>query len=219
MADLPYERMLRDARLNTIFGATNEILRTFIALTAMLSPERGAEAVAVEFDPSLLVPGEGRGLVGVVRRPLRGFGRLGELALRRARSALTRQRLSRHHPVLAPQAEVFDRYVERLTQSVETVMRKHGRNVVEMQYTQGRVADMAIDLYAIATCLARTTRAIARRGEEGAQREIDFTRIFVGAASVRLARTASAMEENDDELRKAVATRTYVDGGYSFDVF
>jgi acyl-CoA dehydrogenase family protein 9 len=219
MADLPYERMLRDARLDSIFGATNEILRTFIALTAMLSPERGAEPVAVEFDPSVLVPGENRGLVGAVRGPLRGFGRLSELALRKARSALTRQRLSRHHPTLSAEAEIFDRYVEHLSQSVATVMRKHGRNVVEMQYTQRRVADLAIDLYAIAACLARTTRAITRRGEEGARREIDFTRIFVGTAAVRLARNVASMEENDDELRKAVATRTYVDGGYGFDVF
>jgi acyl-CoA dehydrogenase family protein 9 len=219
MADLPYERMLRDARLNSIFGATNEILRTFIALTAMLSPERGTEPVAVEFDPSLLVQGEGRGLVGAVRGPLRGFGRLSELALRKARAALTRQHLSRHHPVLAPEAEIFDRYVEHLSQSVATVMRKHGRNVVEMQYTQRRIADLAIDLYAIAACLARATRAISRRGEEGARREIDFTRIFVAAASVRLARAAASTDENDDELRKAVATRTYVDGGYGFDVF
>jgi acyl-CoA dehydrogenase family protein 9 len=219
MADLPYERMLRDARLDSIFGATNEILRTFIALTAMVEPARGPEAASLEFEPSLLVPGEDRGLVGVVRRPLRGFGKLGETALRKARSALTRQRLTRHHPVLRPEAEVFDAYVERLTQSVEAVMRKHGRNVVEMQYTQRRVADLAIDLYAIAACLARTTRAIARRGEDGAQREIDFTRIFVAGARVRLARTAAAMDDNDDELRKAVASRTYVDGGYGFDVF
>ena len=98
------------------------------------------------------------------------------------------------------------------------MLRKHGRDIAEMQYTQKRTADMAIDLYAIAACLARTTRAIERRGEEGARREIDLTSIFVSAAEKRLRQLVSEVDKNDDELRKAVASKTYVDGGYPFDV-
>jgi hypothetical protein len=29
----------------------------------------------------------------------------------------------------------------------------------------------------------------------------------------------AAFEKNDDELRKAIADKTYTDGGYPFDVF
>ena len=91
---------------------------------------------------------------------------------------------------------------------MEKVLRKHGRDIAEMQYTQKRIAEMAIDLYAIAACLSRTTRAIERRGEDGARREIDLTAIFAAAAQKRLAaerRTTST--SNDDELRKAIASK------------
>ena len=99
------------------------------------------------------------------------------------------------------------------------MLRKHGRDIAEMQYTQKRIADMAIDLYAIAACIARTTRAIEKRGEEGARREIDLTtHLRRGGREAAARRTSRAFDKNDDELRKAVATQAYVDGGYPFDV-
>jgi acyl-CoA dehydrogenase family protein 9 len=87
-----------------------------------------------------------------------------------------------------------------------------------MQYTQKRVADVTIDLYAIASVISRTTRGIERRGEEGSRREIDLASVFVTSAKRRLAENVAAFDENDDELRKAIAQRTCTDGGYPLDV-
>ena len=98
------------------------------------------------------------------------------------------------------------------------MLRKHGKNIAEMQYTQRRVADIAMDLYAVACVLARTTRAIERRGEEGARRELDLTTMFVSSAARRLAGNVASFEKNDDELRKAIADKAYVDGGYPLDI-
>ena len=91
--------------------------------------------------------------------------------------------------------------------------------IAEMQFSQKRAADMAIDLYAIAAVVARTSRQVERRGEEGARRELGLTSIFVSAASTRLAENVAAFDRNDDELRKAVADKAYVDGGYPFDLW
>jgi acyl-CoA dehydrogenase family protein 9 len=201
MAEYPYERLMRDARVNLIFEGTNEILRAFIALSGMQGPGRELADVA-----------------RAMREPIKGFGLLSDFAIRRARVALGRARMTRHHPVLNREAVVFEEYVQELARGTDKVLRKHGRDISEMQYTQKRTADMAIDLYAIAACISRTTRAIERRGEEGARREIDLTSIFVAEAERRLAQTVTAVDKNDDELRKAVASKTYVDGGYPFDV-
>jgi acyl-CoA dehydrogenase family protein 9 len=201
MKDYPYERMLRDARINLIFEGTNEILRCFIALSGMQGP--GKELVEV---------------AKAMREPIKGFGLLSDFAIRKARTALGRERLSKCHPLLNRESVVFEEYTAELAKNVDKALRKHGKNIAEMQYTQKRIADVAIDLYAIASCLARTTKSIERRGEEGARREIDLTTVFVAAAEKRLADNVLSFEKNDDELRKAVADRTYNDNGYPFDI-
>ena len=201
MAEYPYERILRDARVNLIFEGTNEILRAFIALSGMQGPGRARADVA-----------------HAMREPIKGFGLLSELAFRKAKGAFVRERMTRHHALLSREAALLAEYVQKLARGVDKVLRRHGRDIAEMQYTQKRAADVVIDLFAIAGCIARTTRAIERRGPEGARREIDFTSIFVDSAEKRLAQTVAAIDKNDDELRKAVASRTYADGGYPLDV-
>jgi acyl-CoA dehydrogenase family protein 9 len=200
MAEFPYERLLRDARVNLIFEGTNETLRAFIALGGMQGP--------------------GREQADAMREPIKGFGLLTDVALRMARGALgtSRPRLTRHHASLAHVALVFEEYVHELGRGVDAVLRRHGRDIAEMQYTQKRTADMATYLFALAACISRTTLAIERRGEEGARREIDLTNIFASAAERCLSQIVSAVAKNDDELRKGVATRAYADGGYPFDV-
>ena len=201
MAEFPYERFLRDARIHLVFEGTNEILRAFIALGGMQGPGQELADVA-----------------RALREPIKGFGLLSDFAIRKARGAFGRERMTRHHPMLTPEALVFETYVQELARGVDAVLRRHGRDIAEMQYTQKRTADIAIDLYGLAACISRTTRAIERRGEEGARREIDLTHIFAATAERRLAESVATGVKNDDELRKEVATRAYADGGYPFDV-
>jgi acyl-CoA dehydrogenase family member 9 len=126
--------------------------------------------------------------------------------------------MTRAHALLNREVVVFEEYAIELNKNVEKVLRKHGKNIAEMQYTQHRIADIAIDLYAVACTISRTTRTLDRRGEDGARREVDLTSMFVTMAQKRLAANVAAFERNDDELRKVIADRAYVDGGYPFDV-
>jgi acyl-CoA dehydrogenase family protein 9 len=200
MQKQPWERLLRDARANMVFEGTNEILRAFIALAGMQGPGQRLTEVS-----------------RAIREPIKGFGLLSDFALQKARSALGRERLERAHPSLRREVVLFEQYTDQLARQVDKVLRRHGSEIAEMQYTQRRVADMAIDLFAIAATVSRCTRAIERNGEQGARREIDLTSAFANGAEKRLKGLVASFDENDDELLKTIASRTYTDGGYTFD--
>ncbi len=201
MSSEPYERMLRDARVNLVFEGTNEILRCFIALSGMQGPGRELSDVSK-----------------AMREPIKGFGLLSDFAIKKARSVLSRNHMTRAHSVFQQQAALVDQYASQLAKVVERALRRHGKMIAEMQFTLKRIADVAIDLYAISACLSRTSRAIDKRGEEGARREIDLTTSFSTAAERRLMENIALFDANDDELRKAIAQKTCADGGYPLDV-
>ncbi|MGB0678595.1 MAG: acyl-CoA dehydrogenase family protein [Polyangiales bacterium] len=201
MCEYPYERMLRDARINMIFEGTNEILRAFIALSGMQGPGKQLTEV-----------------VRAIREPIKGFGVLSDFAIQRARTALGRERLGRVHPLLRKEAVVFEEAVGELSRTVERVLRKHGKDIAEVQFVQKRIAEVAIDLYALACVIARATRAIEQRGEEGARQEIDLASGFCVLAKTRLDERLAQMEREEDELLKKIAGQVYEDGGYRLDV-
>jgi acyl-CoA dehydrogenase family protein 9 len=197
----PFERHLRDSRAAFVVDGTNETLRCFIALSGMRGPGQRISEV-----------------LGAMYEPIKGFGLLREFALRKVREAFRRERLTRTHPLLAREAVIFEQSAEELSRAVERALREHGREIAEMQYVQMRIANAAIDLYALAACLSRTTLAIERRGEVGSGREIDLTQMFAAGADARMRGNLMKLEHNDDELRKLIAARTYTDGGYPFDI-
>ncbi len=197
----PLERHLRDARASFVLDGTNETLRCFIALAGMQGPGKRLSDVEA-----------------AMQEPVKGFGLLRDFAVRKVREALKRERITMAHPLLAREAVMFEEATEQLGRAVDRALREYGREIAEIQYTQMRIANIAMDLYALAACLARTSQAIEQRGEAGARRDIDLTTMFATAAQGRIASNLARLENNDDELRKEIAARTYTDGGYPFDV-
>jgi acyl-CoA dehydrogenase family protein 9 len=198
---LPLERRLRDARGGLVVDGTNETLRCFVALSGLRAP--------------------GERLAGVERamvEPVKGFGLLRDFALRKVRGAIRRERMTRAHPLLGREAVMFEEGTDALQRAAERALRDHGREIAEVQQAQLRIANVVMDLYALAACIARTTLAIEERGESGARREIDLTSMFAAAARARMEENLARLEHADDALRKAIVSRTYTDGGYPFDV-
>lgn len=198
--DAAWERLLRDARVYQLMQGTHETLRAYVALGGLQGPSRQISDVA-----------------RAMREPIKGFGLMYDFAMQRARAALGRERVNRAHPALRREVVMIEEHVLALARAVDKVLRRHGKDIAEMQFSQRRLADIATDLYALTACVARCTRALNRKGESGAQRECDLTGAFANTALARMRANLAAFDDNDDELRKGIASRACTDGAYSFE--
>ena len=200
----PYERILRDARINRIFEGTNEILRLFIALNGIAEP---AQRLA--------------GLGQALKQPLRNVALLGSYAAERIMGrfgatptldAELDDRLQRHK-------EKFEKHVAELSQATAKAITTHRKAIIERQMVLERLADMAIDLYATACVIARTQRIIAggaaSGGAEALARAVALCDLFCVTAGRRFRANRIALESDaDDEQRRLVASHVRAAGGY-----
>ena len=107
--DEPYERMMRDARINTIGEGANEVLKAFIALVGMRDIGEGFKATL-----------EGLKRPGPVRcRPSGGSAASGSAGWRGRRRSRSPRRS------LRPDADALARRVARFAWAVERVLIKH----------------------------------------------------------------------------------------------
>ena len=207
MRELPYERVLRDSRINRIFEGTNDVLRLFIALTAL----DGSGQTLREL---------GSSLKGIFDHPIKGFGVLYRYARRRAGWATglgARTSLSRAHVLLRPAAELFEDLTRELAQMADRILRKHQKRIIEKQFALRRLADVMIDMFVLACVLSRVTAAIEAKGPDASVHEQEIANVFAGQVRGRAARNFRKIDDNDDELLKSLADNAYETGGYKWD--
>ncbi len=199
MEEYPYERALRDSRINMIFEGTNEILRMLIALS-------GAR------DAGEYMKDVGRAL----KAPLSSLGILSGFAGKRIRRAVAPGKLAGVAPELAPEGDILVKYTGAMASAIETLLRKYGKGIIEKEYHQERIADVTIDLYAGFAVLSRATAAIAARGAEKAAEEIRIARMFVRQARHRIVGNLKEMDHNRDGDLTAISDTAYAAEGYAF---
>jgi hypothetical protein len=126
--------------------------------------------------------------------------------------------LTKAHPALHEEVVYLEDAAQSLAAVCESALRKHGRNIVEQQLQVGRIADIAIDLLALATTLARTTHIIEQRGLEKAKNEISMTYTFYSDARTRIrANHRASTGHNNDQSIQDVANAAIAAGGYQND--
>jgi acyl-CoA dehydrogenase family member 9 len=208
MCEFPYERVLRDARINRIFEGTNEILRLFIALSAMDDVGGQLKELASSFQ-------------GVFNDPIKGFGVLRDYALRRAQLAtgLNREKgtLTKIHPRLKAPAVVFEAAAKELAIAVDRVLRKHGKNIIGKQFASKRLADIMIDLFVLACVISRVNSSLEEKGNEGASHEVEILEVFAHQAQRRIKANFEAIDDNEDELLKSLADHAFEQEKFSWD--
>lgn len=156
--DEPYERLMRDARINTIGEGANEVLLSFIALVGMREVAEGLKATLEGLkSPGRFVPTAfsfaGRHLKSLVRSP--------------TVPVVT--------PMLRPAAHGLARRVGLFGRVVERVLITHREAVLDRQLILERIADAAIALTTSACTLARIDAQLslhAARDDERAAAEL-----------------------------------------------
>ncbi|HLV27467.1 MAG TPA: acyl-CoA dehydrogenase family protein [Gemmatimonadales bacterium] len=189
----PYERMLRDARINRIFEGTNEILRLFIGLNGVQGPAEKLKEIGT-----------------AMRRPLRNLGLVSGYAASRVKSAVrpSAEMDAAVHVRLEEHRKYFLKHVAELSAATDRAIRKYRTGILERQLVVERLANMAIELYATACVLARTQALLDDRGLEQCSRELALCDLFCVEAGRRFRSQRLALdsrEEDVDDTRRDIA--------------
>jgi acyl-CoA dehydrogenase family member 9 len=199
--EYPYEQVVRDCRVMLIFEGTNEILRALIALSGLQQPGEHLKAVGNAF-----------------RDPLHSLGAIGSYIGGRVKRQLVKPEFTRVHAALKDEADTVARTVHRLAFAVEKLLIAHGKDVIERQFHQERLANAAIDIFLSTATLSRATWAIAKAGgADRAAADLDNARIFIAMAMRRTRRALRALERNQDARLKVLAERALAGGSLTVD--
>jgi hypothetical protein len=208
MCEFPYERIMRNSRINRIFEGTNDILRLFIALTAMNDVASQLKDLSSSVE-------------GIFNDPIKGFGPISDWA--RKQLALStgvgteKSAFTRLHPILEPQSKVFEESVRQLAMACDRILRKHGKNIIGKQFATRRLADIMIDQLVLATTLSRVQGQLEARGPENCRYELEIVTVLAGQVGRRTRSNFGKIDDNDDELIKSLADRAVEKEGYEWD--
>jgi alkylation response protein AidB-like acyl-CoA dehydrogenase len=199
----PYERMMRDARINMIGEGANDVLKAFIAVVGM----RGV--------------GEHlKGVLAALQHPLKEFGTLWNFGMGRLTARFSAPEVPVQNAGLRKEARELAGGVRDFGVAVVDALRhfrskalKHANGqgneelkimeaVLNSQYMQERLSDVACDLYASSCTLARLDHVASQGGED---RDMQAGRYFLTLAHRRIKQSLAALWDNDDEMTTRTA--------------
>ncbi|KAM7402729.1 hypothetical protein PAMP_017943 [Pampus punctatissimus] len=145
----PFERYIRDCRILPIFEGTNEILRMYIALTGMQYAGKIFTGKIKE-----MKRGNISLALSMIGKKLRtSVGGSVDLGLTGKDGVV--------HPSLTESAKCLEQNVSLFGLTVESLLYRYGKTIVDEQLVLKRVADVLINLYAMTAVLSRASRSIS----------------------------------------------------------
>ena len=181
--DQPFERLVRDARLNLIGDCANDALRSFIALV-------GFRHVGKDLNS------EDGGLVSGIRKKL---GVMGE--------SLVNPSLPIKHDHLKFYARGISKQIGQLSWQLKMALTKNASKVYAQQHVQGRLADIATELF-MATCVYARISGVMVNGtipQPIRDREYKIAQMYLTLAHRRNEHRLEDMKQNCDKEISSLA--------------
>jgi len=188
--DEPYERMMRDARINMIGEGANDVLRAFIAMVGMKPVADQLLTVKQALD-----------------HPFRDFGTLLSFGGKQLRARFTTPDVPVQNGQLREHASELGRRIRDFSFGVQAMLMKHRENILYRQYVQERLADAACELYASSCTLARldSLLSVGNGHAEEVSRDVTAGRYFLRLSNRRIKQCLAALSDNDDKETTATA--------------
>ncbi len=187
--DQPFERWMRDARINQIGEGANEVLKAFIAVVGLRDVGLGLMATAEGLkSPSKLLP------------------TLWKFGAEHAGRLVGRPSVPVANDALRPAATALAGRVKRFGWAVEKTLIAHRQDpqaFLDRQYLQDRISEAAIALTTSACTLARLDHQHSR----GTATDLDHDagELYLRIAGRRFDRALAELGNNDDELTTRTA--------------
>jgi alkylation response protein AidB-like acyl-CoA dehydrogenase len=176
-SDEPYERWMRDARINLIGEGANDVMRQFIAMY-------GFGTVGKIVDNAL-------------KSPFTGMGALFKLAGSRLAARFKDPHVPVKHKPLEPYAKELAQRVRDFGRAVEGVLMKHQKAILEREYVQQRLSDAAIEIFNSSAVLSRLDSSLSAPTAE-TPRDVSVGTFYLKSANRRIKQRLTEMGDNDD---------------------
>ncbi len=181
--DQPFERLMRDARLNMIGEGSNEVLQAFIGIVGMRD-------VGVQM----------KGALASIKNPL---GELGELwrFLKTSFFRLNSPRISVESRQIEREASRLGKSIKRFGLTVMELLARYKEEIIERQLKLERVADAATALYTCSAVLSKIDEEL----KEGKSENLETAKLYISLALDEFDRALDTMYHNRDEDIKSLS--------------
>lgn len=187
--DAPFERMMRDARLNMIGEGSNEVMRAFIGVV-------GLRDVGVTL----------QGIAEAVKSPFKNFTLLQQFS-GNLFNRLSYPKIPMQSSLLNEEAAMLGKAVRRFGFCILRLLEKYRESILERQMALDRIATSAIALYTTSAVLSKIDSALGDVGNKAKLIEEDFlsAKLYCRLAMTTLKNSLDTLFDNQDSFIEQVS--------------
>lgn len=207
MKDYPYERYLRDSRINMIFEGTNEILRLYIGLTGLKQTGEYLKDVI-------------KSTSEIFNDPIKGFGLLSSYVGSKIsqNTMIGLKELKNIPDELKDYAEIIERSIASLSRVSEKLIKTHKKGIVDQQLLVKRCADIAIQIFAGLCLISRVKARLKEASNSEKETLINIVKCFTLDLRRNVSNNLRRLEvSNEDKEINQIANYILSEGKFNWD--